>query len=297
MIDDSSGFAAWQAEAATELASLQAGDGGWAYIPGQTSATEPTALAFLALATTGAADFRPSAAADALAARQSDDGLFTPSSLVDETGWTTPLAGLALLYAGRTASSDAAGQALLAEPVYILTPTPSRSIYGYDTTLKGWAFAPNDASLDEPTCTAMIFLKKAGYRDHSRVREAAAMLRDRAVVGGGWNYGEPQVLNGNLFPAVAYTAMTLAALADEQDDLTAAGLAWLQTRQGTITSLPSLGWAAIAMNALGLLDDTWRSNVISTWRAAPSARRGPMETALCLLGLTDAGNHPLKVIS
>ena len=149
----------------------------------------------------------------------------------------------------------------------------------------------------EPTCLAMIFLKKAGYRDHPRVREAADMLRNRALAGGGWNYGEPRVLGGALYPAVGSTAMALAALADEQDDVTAAGLSWLLAQRGAISSLPSLGWATIALNVLGRLDDAWSGDVIATWSASPPQRRGPLETSLGLLGLASPGNHPLGVNS
>ncbi len=295
--DDPIGVSTWLAEAGGELASLQASDGGWPYIPGQASATESTALALLALAMIGEHASQRSAAQEWLAGRQQSSGLFSPTPLVDDAGWLAATAGLAMLHEGQTASSRSAADALLAQAVFTIDPPLPRSVYGYDTTLRGWPYSPGDFSLNEPTCMAMIFLKKAGYRDHARVREAAAMLRDRAIAGGGWNYGEPQVWGNDLFASVANTAMALAALADEQDERTAAGVAWLQARRGTITSLPSLGWAAIAMNVLGLLDDAWRFDVINTWQATTSDRRGPMETALCLLGLAEATNHPLQVMS
>lgn len=296
MADDPIGVSTWLAEAGGELSSLQAADGGWPYIPGQTSATEPTALVLLALAMIDEHASQRSTAREWLAGRQQSSGLFTPTPLVDDAGWLAATAGLAMLHEGRVASSGPAADALLAQAVFTIEPPLPRSVYGYDTTLKGWPYSPGDFSLNEPTCMAMIFLKKAGYRDHTRVRGAATMLRDRAIAGGGWNYGEPQVWGNNLPASVANTAMALVALADEQDEWTAAGLTWLQAQRGAITSLPSLGWAAIAMNVLGLLDDTWRLDVINTWRATTSDRRGPMETALCLLGLAEASNHPLQVI-
>lgn len=295
MAEDSSGIALWRSEAAGELASLQAADGGWPYVVGQTSATEPTALAMLALAAAGVGGYRRSEAADWLAARQRGDGMFTASPLVEEGGWLTALAGVAMLREGRTDLASASAIALLDEATYTFYSPLTANVYNYDTQLRGWPWTPGDFSLVEPTALAMIFLKQAGYRDHARVREAADMLRNRAVAGGGWNYGEPRVWNADLFPIVSNTGVVLAALADEQEGTTAAGLTWLQSQRGAITSLPSLGWATIGLNVLGSLDDAWRADAIELWRSSPSERRGPMETALCLLGLSEAGVHPLGV--
>lgn len=295
MVEDSSEIALWRSEAAGELASLQAADGGWPYIAGQTSATEPTALAMLALAAAGAEGYRRPEAAVWLAARQRGDGLFTASPLVEEGGWLTAPAGIAMLRDGWTDLAGAAASALLDEAAYTFYSPLTANVYNYDTRLRGWPWTPGDFSLVEPTALAMIFLKQAGYRDHVRVREAADMLRNRAVAGGGWNYGEPRVWNGDLFPITSNTGMVLAALADEQDSATAAGLAWLLSQRGLITSLPSIGWAAIGLNVLGSLDDAWRTDVIERWRSSPAERRGPMETALCLLGLSEASVHPLGV--
>jgi hypothetical protein len=142
----------------------------------------------------------------------------------------------------------------------------------------------------------MIFLKQNGYRGAVRVRQGADLLHDRAIEAGGWNYGEPAVLGGDLFPTDVPTAVALLALADERDDTAAAGLSWLLSRRGQISSLLSLGWVTIALNVLGVLDDDWRADVVDRWHALPE-RRGPRETALCLLGLSDTADHPLGVVS
>jgi len=298
--DGSGPIETWLPQAGSELAALQAADGGWPYVAGQASATEPTALALLALSVIPviqSATFRPSSATEWLLARQRGDGMFTAWPLSEEPSWVTPLAALALLHQGRTDASAPAAQALLDLPVYTISALLASGIYGYNTELRGWPWTPGDFSFAEPTCLATIFLKKAGYRDHPRVREAADMLRNRALAGGGWNYGEPRVLGGALYPAVSSTAMALAALADEQDDVTAAGESWLLAQRGAISSLPSLGWAAIALNVLGHLDDAWPGDVVATWLASPPQRRGPLETSLALLGLASVGNHPLGVNS
>jgi hypothetical protein len=195
---------------------------------------------------------------------------------------------------GQSSAANAAAEALLAAPVYTLS-TRAPQIYGYDTSIPGWPWTSGDFSLVEPTAMAVLFLKKQGHTQTGRVRQGIELLRNRAVAAGGWNYGEPQVLQGDLYPAVAPTALALLALADEQDAATTAGLDWLLAQRGAITSLFSLGWAAIAANVFGVLDDGWRGDVLAAWQAAPADRRGPLEIALCLLGMSSAHPHPLRV--
>ncbi|HSW47038.1 MAG TPA: prenyltransferase/squalene oxidase repeat-containing protein [Phycisphaerae bacterium] len=297
MADGVDPLSTWLTEASGVLAARQAVDGGWPFVPGQTSATEPTAMAALALGCVTQRDFRAQEAADWLIGRQRGDGMFSATPLCDDANWVTAFAGLAVMRNGQVDAADRAARVLLNEPVHTIPRPLTAGIYGYDTELRGWPMLPGDFSLNEPTCAAMIFLKRAGYGREPRVREAVAMLRDRAIGSGGWNYGEPRVWGGDLFPAVTGTAMSLLALADEQDDFTAAGLDWLESRRGSITSLYSLGWAAIAMNVLGRLDDAWRADAIDLWHASADERRGPLETALCLLGLVDIEDHPLGVTS
>ena len=203
---------------------------------------------------------------------------------------------MALAAGGLSESARAAADWLLASTVFVLNPTPT-FLYGYDTTLAGWPWTVGDYSFVEPTAAAVIFLKRQGYGSHERVRTAAAMLRSRATAEGGWNYGEPQVLGNDLSPAVVPTAMALVALADEPDDLTAAAWNWLLSRRGTITSLFSLGWAAIALNVWNAMDANWTADLIGRWDAAPPSRRGPLETALCLLGVAPREGHVFAVSS
>jgi hypothetical protein len=103
------------------------------------------------------------------------------------------------------------------------------------------------------------------------------------------------VLHDPLLPAIAPTALALIALGDEPSDKTQAGLAWLTQQRGTITSLFSLGWAAIALNVVGALDDNWTADVIAAWDSAPAVRRNAMETALCLLGVSPMETHPFAL--
>jgi len=294
MSDDSINVEAWSTSASSELLAGQNADGGWSYRSGQASATEPTALALLALSGIGDQELPPESAVNWLLARRRDDGLFTASAEHHEPSWLTPIAALALRERGHTAVSQAAVQALLWLPVFTIEAPPAGT-YGYDTAIAGWPWTQGDFSFTEPTCLAMIFLKRCDHFSEPRVRDGARLLRDRALPAGGWNYGEPQVLGGDLFPTVLPTALALLALADEQDETTSAGLNWLLAQRGRISSLLSLGWAATALNVLGVLDGDWRAAVIARWHELPTERRGPMETSLCLLGVTEREHHPLEV--
>jgi hypothetical protein len=284
----------WRSAAAGELLALRNPDGGWPYQAGSASATEPTALAALALADTAAGDEALPAAADWLAARQRAVGLFTASPTHEEGSWLTPLAALTLNLLGRTGAAPTAAHALLAEPAYSLGPSPP-IIYGYDTSLVAWPWSPGAFSFIEPTAWAVLFLKQAGQADRPRVRTGIDLMRNRALAAGGWNYGEPEVLGGRLFPAEAPTALVLLAMADEQDALTNAGLDWLLTRRGQITSLYSLGWAAIALNVYGALTSDWQDDIVATWSGLPPERRDAVGTSLCLLGLRPGAGHPFSL--
>lgn len=285
----------WITTTAAELLTAQNSDGGWTYSADQASAIEPTALAMLALGEITSGEQALTSAADWLQARQLSDGLFTASTIHQEASWLSPLAALALQQQGYSAAAESALQAILNVAVYTISNVLEQSPYGYDTQIPGWPWNVGGFSFTEPTALAMIFLKRSGYASADKVIEGARFLRDRALNSGGWNYGEPKVLGGELFPAVVPTAMALLALADERDAITSSAEAWLSSQVESSSSLMSLGWAGIALNVLGLLDDDWRSAIMNRWSELPTSRLGPMETALCLLGLIDTSDHPMGV--
>jgi hypothetical protein len=286
---------AWQQQAAVELLASRSADGGWPYRAADASSTEPTAMALLAMAAIqGPADL--SLSYDRLLSRQREDGFWSASDVHAEPSWTTPLAGLAAATGGAGDAAERAAGAMLAEPVYTFTPTLlTAGLYNYDPSIPGWPWTFGDFGFVEPTALAVIFLKRQGHGDAPRVREAVDMLRARSLPGGLWNYGEPKVLGGELFPTIAPTALALIALADEQDDTTQGALSWLADQQGQISSLFSLGWAATALNLHGRLSDAWPEEVVQRWNATPEPRRCPLDTSLCLLGLAASQTHPLRV--
>lgn len=284
----------WLTDSTAELLETQNADGGWPYYKGQGSSTEATALAMLALSESDSATVAVASAADWLGQRQQSDGMFTASASHAEGSWLTPLAAMAMARQGYQASASSASAALLGVEVFTFVP-PVSGLYGYDTLIPGWPWTIGDFSWVEPTSLATIFLKQEGQGASDRVRRAVDLLRNRFISSGGWNYGEPVVLNGQLFPTVAPTALASLALADEPGEQEAVGLSWLMGQRGGISSLFSLGWATLALNIMGSLDDDWRTDVIARWTELPTDRRGPMGTSLCLLGLSDTSAHPFAL--
>jgi len=290
----SADVATWQNAAVSALAGVQNTDGGWPYRANEPSSTEPTALALLALSVIDPENTAIAPAEQWLTAAQRQDGFWGASPSYTDISWISPLAGLALLRRGYTSAVQAAADALLGESVYTFVALIP-GVYGLDTTIPGWPWTAGDISFAEPTALAVVFLKQAGHWNNRRVRQGVQLLHDRALAAGGWNYGEPKVLGSELYPTVLSTAMVLSALTDEQNDKTAAGLNWLLSQQGRISSLLSLGWAATALNVYGLLDDNWREDLISRWNELPAQRQSPMAAAICLLGLADVGDHPFAL--
>jgi hypothetical protein len=287
-------LATWRSEALAHLLAARQEDGGWGYHADTPSVSEATALAVLALTASGDESEAGSAGAAWLSEHQRSDGFLSATQLLTERSWMTSIGGLALHEAGLSAAAGAARDALLGAGVFTLA-IPRPAVYGYNTGLPGWPWTDGDFSFIEPTALAVLFLKKMGQTNHARVREGVNVLRDRALDAGGWNYGEPEVLQGDLFPTIIPTAIALLALRDEQDSATEAGLAFLESQQGSISTLLSLGWATIALNVHSRLTDAWCGDAVNLWSDLPEKRRDPVGTALCLLGVSESSPHPMSL--
>ncbi len=243
----------WIDDFCTQLAE----SAGVGYRLGGTPASEPTALAAMALLAGG---FVAPAEAKLrwLADIQAADGSIGISAQELSPGWPTPLAILA--WVARTSAQKRCQEPFLPlvrqpekvpdtffgfaansarrAPRSALPQRPpwSRNVRravdwllqtagnklpprgeGHDTTLVGWPWAAGTHSWIEPTAWAVLALKAAGHGSHPRTREAVRLLIDRLLRGGGCNYGNTVVLGQELVPHVQPTGLALLALAGQRD--------------------------------------------------------------------------------
>ena len=262
--------------------------GAWGYRANSSGAAEPTALAALALSANDGAAGHVSAALGWLAELQRDDGAVPISAEAEAPYWPTSFALLAWLRCATQNNETHAVQAkkalgwLLEARGQKVPPDPS--IHDHDTTLVGWSWVAGTHSWIEPTAYALFALRGAGQAQHARTREGVALILDRALPAGGWNYGNRRVLEHVLRPFPATTGVALAALVGEHREAridTAIG--YLAEELPRLRAPLSLAWGLIglrAWNAQPPEAQTWLSECARRLIAQPAY---PLYDALLLL--------------
>ncbi len=194
----------------------------WPYRDGGTAATEPAALAALALMS-GGADEPARRALDWLSALQATDGSLGVTATQDAPCWPTSLALLAWKFAERVENThsemyrsniDQAREWLIQAKG---DPLPQTDILGHNATLIGWPWVQGTHSWIEPTAWAVLALKACGQGGHPRAREGVRLLIDRLLPTGGANYGNTFVMRQKLRPQIEPTGLAMVALAGERD--------------------------------------------------------------------------------
>ncbi len=231
----------------------------WGYHASAAAATEPTALAALALFAHNRFDAarRP---IDWLIEQQQSNGALGVTATETAPNWPTSLAVLAWTtardHAKRASASsyesavDRAINWLLEAKGLSADPTPDA---GHDPTLVGWPWVIGTHSWVEPTALSVLALKRMGYGNHARTREAVRMLVDRLLPDGGCNYGNTVMLGQTLRSHVQPTGLALLALGGEQD---ATGritrtLDYLQRELSSATTTASLSYGLLGLAAHG----------------------------------------------
>jgi hypothetical protein len=126
-----------------------------------------------------------------------------------------------------------------------------------DNSLQGWSWLDGTFSWVEPTAWGMLALHKAlqaGVVSEApvlaRIAEAERLLIDRSCRDGGWNFGNANVMNQDLFPHLPTTAMALLALQPRRTEpVVARSLAYLESHWQEEPSTLALGLAAICLHA------------------------------------------------
>jgi hypothetical protein len=245
----------WLLSSIERLSELRNSDAGWGYYPGGDSSVEPTALSALALLSghrylQGLTHLESvNSAAKWLVELQSREGWLGVTPNMPEASWPTPYA--ILLWSnlkGFEAESERAVAWLLEQRGKSLEKT---GIYGHDVSLQGWPWISGTHSWVEPTAASVIALRRCKHLNHPRTRQGIKLILDRAIDGGGWNYGNTSVFGQELHPQPAPTGLALLALADLHDgqDAVKTSCAYLRKILPETRSSASLSWGVLGLSA------------------------------------------------
>jgi len=228
-------------------------DGGWGYYPHKKSRLEPTCWAVLAITSAG---HDGSAAGGALRQWPTRNGL-----LLERAGGEPNYAfqGLALLALHAAALDHRDGNRALLDGLQRMKglPLAHSTVNRQDNGIQGWSWIDDTFSWVEPTAWCLLALKTCAQPwqvriDPVRIRDAERLLVDRSCRGGGWNYGNSNMLGKELAPYVPTTAVTLLALRDRRSEsVVSEGLALLERHATSERSATALGLASRAMRAYG----------------------------------------------
>ncbi|MDQ6760839.1 MAG: hypothetical protein M3Z32_13385, partial [Acidobacteriota bacterium] len=188
------------------------------------------------------------------------DGGWRPAAQVGSATWVTALAlticclrqvydhqfRMALHWLLRTAGAESNFAMRAASYFHLLSSE-------VNVTHKGWPWRPGNASWVEPTAHALLALKKvpAAYRTRDmgwRIRQGEEMLLARRDRDGGWNSGNPNVMQTDLPSYPETTALAMLGLQGRGEH----GLLELATRS-LAQSKSSLAnaWLSIALRCYG----------------------------------------------
>lgn len=227
-----------------------------AYHPNGPPASEPTALAGLALAHGNRLDSAV-LAADWLLRIQSRDGSIGVTASQPSPCWPTSLAILLWNRLDQMAGIDRYREPIARAVEWTLAargkPMPRGALITHDTTLIGWSWAPNTHSWLEPTAMFVLALRAVGHAQHPRTREAVRLLVDRLLPTGGANYGNTIVLGQALLPHLQPTGLAMMALAGEAvtDPRIELSLEYLERELRSTRAIASLGYGLCGLSMHG----------------------------------------------
>lgn len=265
------------------------------YHPGLPAATEPTALAAIALIGHGR-DADAERLVDRLLEMQNRDGSVGVDRLQQAPGWATGWSVLAwrvaqgssLVGVAYATGIDNALQWILSMRGQLIEQSTEA---GHDTTMCGWPWVGGTHSWLEPTAMNLLALRHANRGAHPRAFEAKRLLVNRLLASGGCNYGNTVVFGQELRPHLQPTGLCLLALAGE-DDTTgrmARAIEYLQRELSDQTPTASLCYGL-----LGLAAQEATPAAADAWLQAAAARtlaREPSSYHLALLALAALGDE------
>lgn len=263
-------------------------DGGFCLQPGAAERADATAWAVQGLAQIKGRSQRVHGGRRWLAAAQLADGRIPLTAETPAAYWVTPLALLA--WGNDQTYMEHRRRALdflLQEggATYMF-----RSRYmAHNPRLQGWAWGADTYSWVEPTSMALLALHGQGVKEHPRFQQGVALLLDRMLAEGGWNYGNREVFGRQLRPQPECTGMALCALRPTVDMQTVEkSLAYLTGIYPQLTTPLALAWALRGLCVYGRVPDDVDVSIARC--LALQQRYGPFATALLgqlVLALTE----------
>lgn len=264
------------------LAARQKEDGGFAQVAAGPARPDATAWAALALKRCGLEHADLEAACRFLAGFQLPDGRVVFEKSAAAAWWPTPLAVFAWggIPGFEREKNLAVGFLLQASGRHFKKEKGSPT--GHDTTIRGWSWVEETHSWVEPTALAVLALRAGEKGGHPRISEAAAMLMDRQLPGGGWNYGNTTVFGQELLPMPDATGLALCALSGTAErGSIVKSLEWGKAQARVIDTPFSLCWLSFGLLAWGIETPELRARVLRC--LSLQERRGPYGTTLLAL--------------
>ena len=272
------------------LRKTQNADGGWGYFPGKGSWMEPTTYAILALHGTPDSEVPIQRAWSRIQSWRLADGGYRAGAEVKEGTWVTAHAvTLATIIGQPDASTRESVDWLL--KVRGEESSLGKEILSYFHLLKtkldfshtGWPWHPGNSSWIEPTAHTLVALKKIAARCPSsalrrRVVDGELMILTRRSSDGGWNCGNPNVLNFDLPSYPETTGLALLGLQGRSEKELRAPLDFAaKLRMETKSSLAK-AWLGIALRIFD--------------RAVPAPDSPLASSGDVMLTALEALNHP-----
>ncbi len=221
------------------------------------AATEPTAVAALALFAHGRAA-NAKRLADQLLEMQQPDGSLGIDRVHALPCWPTAWAILAWRAAQSKDASESAYTAAYERARQWLLGVSGDSgdvVHwdGHDVHLRGWPWVVGTHSWVEPTALALLALRLTGATGSQRAREASTLLLNRLLPEGGCNYGNTIVFGQALRPHLQPTGLALLALYGEPDVVGSIGRSteYLRRELNLGTTTASLSYGLLGLAAHG----------------------------------------------
>ena len=261
------------------LRATQNRDGGWGYFPGKQSWLEPTVYAMLALQGTTGSEAMLDRAWQLSSSWELADGSVRPNGEIQDGTWVTALLVTLASVRGVQDANVGRSVAWLLRVVGAEHNLAMRAFSYFnllktklDVSHEGWPWRNGNAAWIEPTALTLVALKKAAAHFPSaelnrRVREGEELVLARRCSDGGWNCGNPNVLNFDLPSYPESTGLALIGLQGRGATELAGPLDAARRFRAETRSSLAKAWIAIAQRLHGAnpeapAGESWNSSDI-----------------------------------